>query len=300
MKRLNKYFAIFAALFFIGCGTAPSKDREVSVQQSIATNQQEIPRLLLIKDSQEIAPFYGLLESNPGGASTPIMYSGAAGLAGLLAQVLTHAAIANQAQNDALSKEQQASNLVLKNYDEYIKANTKQSFFANALSSVNVPTVQLGLIQPSKILDGMLIVDSLPVFYLSQDEGSIVIKHHIKVYYSHSPDELLFENMAKVISKPIVVSENNNIWLVGDGKLFSDTTHQLYNISLEFLIKDFYKFLDASESNKTHKYYIGGKKFYVRGALVLDDCNGKAIRNLKGNIVVVDFEKCSLNTANNI
>ncbi len=295
MKVLNKIVIFLVLSLLVGCGGTPSIDRDKSIIHK-AVDVNTIPKRFSVIKSLEPAPFFGELKTNPGGQSASMMYSGAAGFGGFLAQVLTHAAIANEMQNSELSKAQVEADEVLVKYQNYIDANTKDRLLNTALRNPSFSNLEVGLIDDATLLTDGLIIESFPAFYLSQNEQTITIKHQLKAFYAQAHDDIVFENMAQVISKSI--GSNEEILTLEDEDVFMDTVNSLYNKSLEILIKDFYSLLNEADKQSTFKYYVGDKKFYLRGTLISNSCGKKIIRDLKGNIVVLPngLEDCGLAT----
>ena len=291
---MNKNIFLIALTLIVlwGCGTTSPSVRETGVHYSKDTSDTILPELAFIKaDGESVpAPFFGVLKTETGRTGAALVYQGGAGLAGLFAQVLTHAAIENAAQQEALKKAQEEADVVLAGYTELISKNTQRMLISHSIKHLNISRPAISIISPTEnmvLAEKQLILESLPVFYMSQDQQSLVLDHQLKAYYKHQPDAVIYQNMAKAISKKQAVDENLNRWKANNGELFIQTTKNLHLSSLQILLEDMYKSLVSQGKDATHKYYIGNKKHYVRGKVLLSNCKHTAIRNLKGNILVI-------------
>ena len=133
-----------------------------------------------------------------------------------------------------------------------------------------------------------VIVETLPTFYISQDEKAIVIRHHLKASLASEPEQVIYENVAKTAtSQPFSETDNardGNRYINED---FEKTTQYLYSSTFKTLIEDLYGFLNESPEEKTFKYFVGEERFFERANLIAENCSTQTLRNLKGNILIL-------------
>lgn len=289
MKNTNIVILAFILSMLVGCGGAtPSIKREKTViHQPAYDDSAKLPKALAVKKVSGQIPFYGVLKTAPGDSGHSMMYSGDAGVGGLFAQILVQAAMANEAQNTKLSNAQKASNLVLESYSELIEQVTYERLVQASALVTTVPSISIRWSE--EVVGGTdeLFVEFTPVFYLSQDEKTILIENHGKAFYGNSPDEIVFENSVTIVTSPVEVNAGVNPWLQKEGEKFFSTIDKLYQSSFDLLLRDMYKLIQTSAKQSTHKYYIGHEKHYVRGSVIEETCASKMLRDLKGNILVL-------------
>lgn len=297
MKVLTKPLIVIALILLEGCGLNPSLEREKHVShQAVTANVKSLPKVISVKVKQEKVPFYGILKTQVGTEASSIYYSGDAGVAGFLGQIFVHAAIANKAQESQLSKQQKAADKVLEDYQSYIEQVTYSSLLDSTANTIKLDHIRLNIIDSTSTITNGLIIESLPVFYISQDKTTIIIKHHLRATYASMPDQIVFENSSKIISPAIEINDGIDSWKYRNGEQFFATTKQLYHDSLNLLIQDMYQLLKSNEQEKTYKYYIGKEKHYIRGNMINNNCKNIILRGLQGNLVVLpvkNIKKCT-------
>jgi hypothetical protein len=298
MLNKNIIFIVFFTTFLWGCGATPPSIRE----QGVAYQKEDVqilPKIIFITESEEskvqTAPFFGLLKTDTGREGASIMYQGGAGLAGFFAQVLTHAVMENEAQKKVLKEAQEEADRVLKNYEDLILQNTVSSLIQSSVEQLGSSNPVISIVNAESGVENenRLFIESLPIYYMSQDQKSIVLEHQLSAYYSDEPEKIIYQNMAKAISKKQNIEEDASRWKANSGELFFEATADLHLSSLNVLLKDMYKNLNSQTNEATHKYYIGEKKYYVRGKVLHEDCGYRAIRNLKGNILIFQTDNAS-------
>ena len=137
------------------------------------------------------------------------------------------------------------------------------------------------------IADGdYIVVETSPSYFISPDERSIVLRHQLKASLASAPDRIIFENLAQTASsQPYQVIDG---WFGDSDKDFHATTQRLYSVTFKALIKDLYGRLNEPSKEKTYKYHIGDERFYERASLIEETCQSQTIRNLRGNILILE------------
>ena len=215
-----------------------------------------------------------------------MIYLGDAGIEGLFVQILVHALVANEVKNKKQLEAQEQANQVLLPYSDLIEQGTHKNLIKSAL--LHYPGDDLKFsVSGDDIADGdYIVVETSPSYFISPDERSIVLRHQLKASLASAPDRIIFENLAQTASsQPYQVIDG---WFGDSDEDFHATTQRLYSVTFKALIKDLYGRLNEPSKEKTYKYHIGDERFYERASLIEETCQSQTIRNLRGNILILE------------
>jgi len=231
---------------------------------------------------------YGALDNtHAGGSNGGILYSGAGGVAGLLAQVAVHSAIAGNKQNAAQKKAQEEANRVLIDFEGVIGNKTNELLWQAYASQSNVIDETLFLAGQDSDQDVLLQVR--PLYYLLQDSSAMYLDLHVRAYNQSYPKKTLYENMVRAISAPFEnIAETEHVLNSASGEYFDTMVQELFNRSLNTAVLDIRSDNeDYIGEERTYKYKLGQKNRFVRGVALEENCNTKIVRNLRGNLLVI-------------
>ena len=218
-----------------------------------------------------------------------MMYWGNAGIEGLFAQILVHAMVSKEVRNIQELKAQEVTNRVLAPYYEQIEKITHKHLVRFALRNYPRDALEFTM-YGDDISDGdYIVVETSPAYFLSQDEKSIVLRHQLKAFLSSAPDQIVFENLAQTTSSQPYQGIDG--WFGDSEEDFHATTQRLYSVTFKALIKDLYGRLNEPSKEKTYKYHIGDERFYERAGLIEETCTSQTIRNLRGNIMILEKQQ---------
>ena len=252
---------------------------------------ESLPKQVQVKaDLHSPAPFYGMLDiKRENERSGSMMYSGDAGVGGLFAQILVHAITANTIKNKKEIEAQEEANQVLTPYMELIEQSTHNRLVNFVL--LNYPRGDLKFsVYGTDIPDSdYVVVETSPTFFISPDEKAILLQHQFKASLSSAPEEIIYENSAQTSSSQPFQGVAG--WFGDSNNNFQLTTQQLYSVTFKALIKDLYGRLNKHSKEKTFKYYIGDERFYERASLIEETCKSQTIRNLRGNILILEKQQ---------
>jgi len=232
-------------------------------------------------EADKTLDFRGVYDSRNSVGQGSVMYAGDAGAGGLLAQVLIHAAISKNAQDAKLSRQQLEANEILApmqpvlqgiNQEILIHDDERYHFSNNSAD---------------------IILESQPIFFMSQNMRSISLKHKIKAHQLDAT-KALYENSIEVVSSAIEAEEPYELLRNHDGARLKEIAKDLYEYSLSLALADIageYQSEDAKQ--KSFRFYQGDKLRVERGVSVAQGQDKSVIRNLRGWLVAfpLDAEK---------
>ena len=249
-----------------------------------------VPQVHVFTDWEGPVQFLGHVDTYADKAKgSGILYSGDAGAAGLLAQILTHAAISNSIQKKKSIAKQESANLVLEEYIDFISRIDHDTLVDNFVRMSLDKAYQVQRASEIAALpEGDLIVKVSPQYSLSSDQRSMMLKMEVRAYLSSVTQNSEKPRSVKVISDRIELTSVFDKWVEGSPTYFEKTAYKLFAEGLDLVIDDFFlDDLDDLAPQKTYSYMFGERKNYERGSLLRRSCNRTFLRNLKQDLVVI-------------
>ena len=251
-----------------------------------------VPQIHVMTNWESQVEFLGYIDTYAGKADgSGMVYSGDAGAAGLLVQILAHAAISNSMQKKKANEKQEAANQILRGYDDLISKIDHITLFD---SSRDMQLKQKYQIKRAGELAtfpfGDVVVNIHPQYFLSTDERSMMLKMEVSTYSSLASQASAQLRTVKVISERIELARPYDGWVKGSPSHFEITAFELFAEGLDFVIDDFLDDVDQLAAHKTYSYMFGERKKYERASLLRRSCNRSYLRNLKQDLVVIPSE----------
>lgn len=278
-------------LILISCISLVGYSTTIAAVQLSRETQENLPKQVQIKaDLYSPAPFFGMPDlKKADGRPGSMMYWGDAGIEGLFVQILVHALVANEVKNKKRLEAQEQANQVLTPYNELIEQSTHKLLVKFALLNYPRDDLKFSVYGEDIHDEDYIVVETSPSFFISPDERSIVLRHHLKASLASVPDQIIFENLAQTSSSQPYQGIDG--WFGDSDEDFQATTQRLYSVTFKALIKDLYGRLNEPSKEKTYKYHIGDERFYERASLIEETCKSQTIRNLRGNILILEKQQ---------
>jgi hypothetical protein len=269
-----RYFPIFLAAILSAC--ASQKHDDYTKYQILETNLDYSKKNFVIQvDKKKSVDFRGIYNTDQSVEHGPIMYEGGAGAGGFLAQVLVHAAISSNMQNNKLSQQETQANKILSPFKTTIENLSQESLIheSNLYHFEDNPD------------DNDIILTSNPIFFLSQDMTSITLKNIISAKQKNSKN-VIYDNLVEVISKELPSKEIIEKFNENKGESIKKMTRELYQHSLMLALSDLKGNYDTSETpHKNFRFKQGKKSRFERGASIEQNEDTSTIRNLRGWLI---------------
>lgn len=226
-----------------------------------------------------------------GGRAGAFLYPvGTAGLAGLLVGIATHGAIVEAGKNSEKTRLQAEADNVLVPFRPVLDGMTHRSLMGQSLQRLGVPA-KVRVIDANESADGW-IIESLPVFSMTQDRGALVLENAVLVYAASDPTNPRYRNVVKVVSNLHDDADLEAHWRSDEGKRLKDESERLFNHSIRLLMQA----LEARPSEqapveKTFRYTEGKEQRMERAQLVRENCGRAVIKTLRGWLMSVPLRQ---------
>jgi len=234
--------------------------------------------------------FHGSLEDDgSGGHSSSMLYQmpAGAGVGGLLAAILTHGAISEGARKASMAKALNAADQVLTPYQDVLQKLSQQELMKAALDSLS-DSVERQMAQADAPVTSAWLIESEPIFLLTQDQRAIVLEHNVVIRNVARPD-FVFQTTVRVVSDPIAADEARETWLRDDGQALRQASTRLYAHSLHVLLQQLGRApaADAQPRFKTFRFSEGGARKFERAQLLSLACARAVVRTLRGTLLSI-------------
>ena len=264
-----------AALLLCACGATPKSDDYAKYKSSKSADTFTGQSVAISLERAAPVDFRAIYEV-PGGQVGAVTYNGAAGAGGVLAQVIAHAAISASAQDAQLSAAQTAANKVLEPLRPSLQGFDQQALIP---AGSTYPFVGDGTSAEEWVMD------SRPIFYVSQDLKFVTLKHVVSIRRKNSKNAA-YENLVEVVSADIAGDKPLTKLQANNAALLREIAKDLYGYSLSLVMADISGTrTDASTQQRSVSFQQGGKARVERGNDVAQDCNTAVMRNLRGWLI---------------
>lgn len=263
---------LIVSLIFIslaGCVSAPYRDDYTAHINNISQHydEQDIQFVLVGGSTPDLRGTYANDDST---AASPILYQGVGGLAGLIAQIGTHASMINSQRNSKLAESQRLANITIEPLINTAKEISLSDLMSSqVLNSDESPTAPY-------------VVKVKPVFFASSsmDKVSLNMIVWIDSTGSSEGDQPNYQNLIQVFSQRL--SEEQSAALAGEDKqVLSNIMASLLDTSLLIAKSDLTgKYANINTPNKTHLIDKHSGEKVVRGAVVDQTCDYVVIRDI--------------------
>lgn len=254
----------------------PSSSRSITKDSSWS--------LRLVKDDKVV--FRGVVSLDTAGTGTgSIMYPGDAGVGGFLVAVATHGLISESAKNNQKAKLQDEADKVLLPYETILSNYKNRELMQKGLQKTSAGG-RKKLIEFSEIPGAEWLVESVPVFLMTQDRSAIILVNNISIYAPDSLSTTAYQNIIKVVSEVKEGKDLVNLWTTNQGEKLKEESASLLAQSLDIAISELAGASNASNNpQKTFRYLEGHSEKMERGQLVSEQCNRVVIKTLRGGLI---------------
>lgn len=244
-----------------------------------AVADDPLPRWTLQLPADGPLPFTGIVNLDEAGmAGGPMMYQ-APDAAGLIAAIVVHGVIVDSARKIQRNKLIAAANEVVTPY-------------RGVLDGFGHPELRQRVHQRLGIAggEGELVVESAPMFALTQDEKALVLDNTIVFRGAQAGPQGVYQGVVRVVSDPLKGNAPRGEWLANKGEKLKDACARLVADSIEIALIDARTGADpaaAKPTQRTVRYSEGGTERMERASVVRQQCGRLIIRNLRGHLMSV-------------
>jgi len=226
-----------------------------------------------------------------GGPAGAFLYPvGTAGLAGLLVGIATHGTLVEAGKNSEKTRLQNEADKVLTPFRPVLDGMTHRILMGEGLQRLGVPA-KARVIDANESADGW-IVESLPVFSMTQDRGALVLENALLVYAASDPSNPRYRNVVKVVSNLHDDADLESHWGADEGKRLKEESERLFGHSIRLLMQALQaRPSDQTQVEKTFRYIEGKEQRMERAQLVRENCGRAVIKTLRGWLMSVPLRQ---------
>lgn len=208
---------------------------------------------------------------------------GGAGAAGLLAAILTHAAVTNIAQSSEYQQAQNASDRVLDPYAAALGAWSAADLWGAAFD-VAPPSMGVRLWDGLSARGDGLVVETAPTFTMALDESVVILDVAVKLA---APDAPAVETSVRVISSPLGEINPRSYWSADEARQLKSTAAAMLAHALDMVSRYAIRSTDGLAPMRTHRYMFGSAERTERAQQLGGTCARLELRNLRGSLMSV-------------
>jgi hypothetical protein len=127
------------------------------------------------------------------------------------------------------------------------------------------------------------VLESVPVYFMTQDQNTIILKNAVKMYSSAGESDVIYENLIETHYSIAGKIPAEKVWARDGGKHLIDKSIELFSESIDLAVDDVAgRLASIDDKNRTLQYLRGQKKVYQRGKRLRQSCDRMLIRTLRG------------------
>ncbi|MGJ7504985.1 hypothetical protein ACSFBF_31810 [Variovorax sp. ZT5P49] len=227
--------------------------------------------------------FKGVVSFDEAGVGGGGMLYPAPSAAGLLAAVITHGLINESSKNAQKTKLQQKADEVLVPYKAVLSTYTHAEL-ASQVAATGQADVSGGA------TEAQWLVESAPVFALTQDQTALVLENAVRVRKPGSTGPAVYERVIKVVSSPMTESDSVAYWTRDNGARLRQITGELMRESADLAVSMAAKTLPGNvTTQKSFRYFEGKTEKVERAGLVVERCTRRVLLTLREDLISVPF-----------
>jgi hypothetical protein len=226
----------------------------------------------------------------PDRASPSILYP-ASDAASLLAGIITHGILVGSANKIQKNKLQDKADEVLSPYHAVLDTFNHKELMQRALERTSMGGSKK-LIEFSEKPEAGWLIESTPVFSITQDQSAIILDNSIAIYTPDAEPATAYRNNVKVVSQARDGENLDGFWIANQGEKLKEESASLFAQSLDIAVGEATR--GASDENnayKTIRYLEGNTEKMERAQIVSERCNRVVIKTLRGSLMSVPAKR---------
>lgn len=286
MTRLLSGTASLAAILLVpmllgACATGPVGDGVESAPPIISKPLARDSNWSMRLPEMENVLYQGVVNHDAAGTGTGSMLYPAPHPAVFLAALITHGIINESVKSSQKTKLQEEADKVLLPYQAVLAG-----YRYNELMQPGLARIPFGggkkLIGHSEKSATDWLVESTPVFSMTQDQSAIILDNLISIYAPGQQESAEYKNIVRVVSRPWNGQDPMSHWSAENGRKLKEASVGLFAESVDIALNDA---MDRAKPNnlahKTFRYLEGGTEKMERGQLIREQCDRVVIRTLR-------------------
>ncbi|MCH2158472.1 MAG: hypothetical protein MK096_06815 [Oleiphilaceae bacterium] len=222
------------------------------------------------------------IKSNRG---TPLMYSGDAGVVGLVLQVATHAAVVNAMEDGTTLSIDKDVDIKLMPTLNRMSAKTLFSDLINTQGFTLKKDDEFITVQDRQ---NTLLIEMQPMFYASSNYKELRLQVATSLYSSNDLSQSVYKNMIEVHGYTKIALDNSEDEIAN---AIESSMKELVNEATALALEDAQSKLPRLTKAKTYAYSSAQGPQYSRAYYASGACNRYVIRNLRNWIISIPATK---------
>jgi hypothetical protein len=240
--------------------------------------------LLRIPESTVVS-FRGVASFDAAGQGEGFMLYPAPGLVGFAAALLTHGVLVDSVKESQKARIREQADEVLKPYAAALAAFTPAVLLGEGIARMRTEGSKRSAL-PAEGSTVEWLVESTPVFAMTQDRRALVMDNGI-VVFRPGGKETAYRNVVRVVSNPVETPiEAGAHWGEAEGQRLREAAATMWADSIDAAISQ----VDATQgeaTEKTVRYLEGGTERMERSQVIASRCGRLLIRTLRGELMSV-------------
>lgn len=259
-----------------------------------ASPQQTASAWVLRPPESKALTFHGASNFDDSGVNQKGMLYPAPNALGLLAAVITHAVVVDSAKRSQLREIQAQADRVLDPYLPIIDKLDLQDMMARALaiSRYNAGTM---LLQPISGTNEQTVVESIPVFSMTQDQSAIVVDNLLAIQKPGTSAEQAYRNTIRVIL-PGAADDQVAHWSANNGEKLVEASIRALAESFDIAFDDANGHWKDEKPYRTVRYKEGNSERIERAQQIDSRCGRTILRNLRGTLISIPVPTTSFSS----
>jgi hypothetical protein len=289
-RRLPRsYLACACLLVCAGVGLSlpwrPAQAADLPVVAGPAASDAVAQRLGLRLPAADKVAFHGAVNFDKAGGAGGAMLYPAPGLAGMLAAVATHAIMSGTMRDAEKERIRTEADKVLLPYQGVLGGYKHQELLQASLAHLKAGGAKQIIAQAAPATAGEIVVDSVPLFYLTQDHQALILDSAVSIT---TPGRARpYETTIRVISQERGGQAGPDVWLGDDAGMLKWESARMYAQALDIALADMGTANTSTLPYKTVRYNEGASERMERAQLISENCDFLVLRTLRGNLMAV-------------
>ncbi|MDM5181780.1 hypothetical protein PO883_31875 [Massilia sp. DJPM01] len=259
---------------------------EVPAQAGLAASDATAQRVGLRLPAADKVEFHGAVNfDKAGGAGGGAVMYPAPGLVGLLAAVATHAIVSGTMRDAEKERIRTKADQVLVPYQGVLDAYHHQELMQASLTHMKSGGAKQIIAQAAAPAPGDIMVDSVPLFYLTQDHQALILDNAISIKTAGRATP--YETIIRIVSPERGGEAGPDVWLGDNAGMLKWESARMYAQALDIALADMATPAAPALPYKTVRYNEGASERMERAQLVSESCDYLVLRTLRGNLMAV-------------
>lgn len=217
------------------------------------------------------------------------------GVAGTVLAVAAHGLLINNGLRQQKSEIELRADQVLEPYMPVLGAVRQDELMTQALARARTGRARK-LISHLDMDEQGWIVENAPVFFMTQDQGALILENVIAVYRPGAMRQASYTNTVRVVSRLVEHEDLPTYWNEAQGEPLRRHSAALLAMSFDIALAQAQAdaVAPAASAFRTVRYQQGGKEVAERAQVLGEQCARILIKNLRGWLMSVPLGRSAV------